>query len=61
MDSVEPSVKLVQIDGLVSKIRNYYNHLNQGSPNISTSGPCIDFFAPPWAKAKNIDFGKSNK
>ena len=28
--------------------------LNQGSPNISSRGPCIDFFGPPWAKAKNL-------
>ena len=28
--------------------------LSQGSPNISSSKPCIDFFGPPWVKAKNI-------
>ena len=28
--------------------------LSQKSPNISSSKLCIDFFGPPWAKAKNI-------
>ena len=28
--------------------------LPQGSPNILSSKPYIDFFGPPWAKAKNI-------
>ena len=30
------------------------NDLKQGSPNILSSGPCIDFFGSPRAKAKNI-------
>ena len=29
-------------------------HLDQGSLNISSRGICIDFFGPPWAKAKSL-------
>ena len=28
--------------------------LSQGSPNISSKGRRIDFFGPPWAKAKKL-------
>ena len=30
------------------------NSVDQVSPNISSRGPCVDFFGPPRAKAKNI-------
>ena len=28
--------------------------VSQGFPNISSRGPCIDIFGPPWAKAKSL-------
>ena len=43
----------VKTDNIQTKMLNHLT-TKQGSPNISSKGPDVDFFEPPRAKAKSV-------